>query len=295
MNGRTYEHSGRLGTGPLLVPLIAVPATLLLGLVYGYADAYCPIAGWVSILIVGAYTAAVSCAVGAAGTFGKVRNSGFLALSGAAAGLLALYAGWAAFDAAILGRGAPPSEPGPGYLELLAHPTVVMRIASAIAEHGWYSIAGATPSGLALWLLWGVEAVVIVGGTAAIAGSWQSDTVFCEACDQWCDDAERRPLLALPEGGVEALGPAVEGKPDGLALLERLAASAPSATTVLRVDLKRCPGCNTSDAVRLRLLTHGLDKNGKKTTETKDLSPWLLVDRPASGRLEALGGANAAA
>jgi hypothetical protein len=294
VNGRAYEHSGRLGLGPLLIPVGAIPATLLLALAYGYADAYCPIAGWVSLLMVGAYVVAVGTAVGTIGTFAKVRSDGFMAMAGAAVGLLALYTAWVAFEVAILGKDAASSDRTPSYLELLPHPGVVWEIATSIGEHGWYTIGGGTPSGLILWILWAIEAVAVVLGVTALAGGWHSDHVFCEACDQWCDPAGPLPTLGLPEGGLPALAPAVEGSPDGLAVIEGLAPIASDAPLLVRVDLKRCSGCKQTDAVRLRLVTNALDKQGKKTTETKDLSPWYLVETPVFVRLEAIGRPRAA-
>lgn len=293
MNGREYEPSGQLGIGLVLIPAVAFPLTLLFALAYAYADVYCPIAGWVTALIVAAYVFALGALVGQVGTWAKVRSEGFMALAGVATGLLGLYAAWAAFEVAVFNRGSTDEKLS--YVVVLLSPGGMWGFARAIAQEGWYSIGGATPSGLALWLLWGIEALVIVLGTAAIAGGWHSDHVFCEPCDRWCDDAETTPHLALPEGGVEAIAPAVEGRADGVTVLEGLAPIAADAPSLLKVDLKRCPTCEQTFAVRLRLVTNGVDEKGNKRTETKDLSKRLLVEPAIFRRLEALGASPPAA
>ena len=50
-----YQHSGRLGSGVVVVPVAAVIAAVVLSFAYAYADVYSPIAGYVSIILVAVF------------------------------------------------------------------------------------------------------------------------------------------------------------------------------------------------------------------------------------------------
>lgn len=290
MDGATlHEPSGKLGRGPFVAPLVVIPATLAIALAYGYADVYCPIAGFVSLLLVGAYVFAIGLVVGVVRSFGKVRSAGFMTSLGLAAGLFALYTAWVAFEVALIGKSSEPGEQTPGYLDLFLRPDLVWKFASMINQTGWYSIKSATPSGGVLWGMWGVEAALIVGGTTLMARASLSDEVFCEECNVWCEDDARKPLLAVP-ADLAALQPAIDGDPGGAAALERLDGAVEGSPTFLSLDLKRCPECKQHATSILRLVTITVDKEGKTSTQKADLSPRYVVDPATYERLAALHG-----
>lgn len=287
MDTPVYAHSGRVGLGPVLVPAIGLPAALLLGLAYAYIDVYSPIAGWVSILFVLGFAAALGFTLSLVGSLAKVRSTGFMASAGLLIGLAALYASWAAFEVAIMNRGDRPLEGAPGYLELLAEPGAMWRIASLINETGWYSIKSATPSGVVLWIFWAIEAALVVGGAAMIATVGISGEVFCESCNRWCAASAKQPSLGLPqdEAALEALKHG-----DGAALdeLEKLPRAASGEPVHLAIDLRRCEGCSQTATFQLSVVTRGVDKDGKPTTETASITPQYLVEPDGYRRLEAL-------
>lgn len=282
-----YSHSGRLGAGLIVVPLVGIVAALVLGLVYAYIDVYSPIAGYVSILFVLGFAVALGAAVSRAGAVAKVRSTGFMAAAGLLIGLLALYASWAGFEAALLSKGDDAPADAPGYLDLLTRPVAVWRIAQLINETGWYSIKSATPSGVLLWIFWGVEAAIVVGGAALIAPGGISDEVFCEGCDRWCAPAPRPANLGLP-ADAQVLDQATGGDAAALDALEALPTVAGDEQAHLQVVMKRCGACSDTASFQVKLITRSLDKEGKVNVETKDLTPQHLVDDAAYRRLEAL-------
>jgi len=289
MSPTVHESSGKLGRGPFVAPLVVIPATLAIALAYGYADVYCPIAGIVSILLVGAYVFAIGMVVGVVRSFGKVRSAGFMMSLGLAVGLFALYAAWVAFEVALIGKAADPGEETPSYLMLLLRPDLVWKFASMINETGWYTIKSATPSGIVLWGMWGIEAALIVGGTTLMARASLNDEVFCEECDVWCEEDPRKPLLAVPPD-LAALQPAIDGDPAGVAAFEKLDGVVDGSPTYLSLDLKRCPECKQHATSILRVVTITVDNEGKSTTSKADLSPRYVVDPATYERLAALHG-----
>lgn len=281
-----HEASSRLGLGPLLAPLV-VPATLLLALGYGYADVYFPLdLPLASIVLLGAYTFAVVLVVTQVRQWGKVQSAGFMLVLGPVVGLFALYAAWAAFGAALLGKSARLDERVPGYLDLLLRPDLLWKLALAVNEQGWFTVRSLTPSGLFLWALWAIEAVVIVGGTTATVWVTVRDQVFCEECQAWCLEDLRRPFFDAPRD-LAALQPAIDGGPGSVAALEALPRVSDETSRFLSVELHRCPRCKRFGTSILRLEVISWVR-GKRSTRKTDLSPRFVVDPATYERLAAL-------
>lgn len=282
MGARIHEHSGRLGYGPLVVPVVVLPGTLLLALVYGYAVARLPLGGWVSPVLVVGYTLLLGAFVAELGWRAKVRNVGAMAAVGFGVGLLAVYAGWASFLAA---HRRVPSE---DYLALLVDPGRTWGLACALAPHGWSSILGWTPRAGLLWALWAAEAVVVIGGTTLAGIGAIADELFCEECGAWSVEVEPPVRLALP-ADLAALQPVIDGDDGSVTLLEALPPEAAEAPRHLRVERKRCPVCRGFGAMALRLVAVKVEGDGKTSEDAKELSPWYLADPETVERLTALG------
>lgn len=287
MGAAVHEPAGTLGLGPLLAPVVLLPGTLMLALAYGYAQVYFPLVSVLSVLLVVAYTGAVGHLVTRVRAWGKVRSGGFMLALAPSAGLLALYLAWAAFAAALLGKHADPGEEAPTFLDVLQRPGFVWRLAGLVSEHGRFRFGSVLLSGPVLWGLWLLEAVAIVGGTVSIVRTVIRDQVLCEACGVWCVDDARRPYFAAP---VDPAGfePAIAGDPAGLAALEVLPEPAEDASTFVSLDLKRCPGCERFATAILRVAELTVDRHGRTSSETADLSPRFVVDPVAYERLAAL-------
>lgn len=283
-----YAHSGKLGTGLFVIPLLGIPAALALALVYAYIDVYSPIAGVVSILFVIGFAVALGMTLRVVGSFAKVRSAPFMTAAGILCGLVGLYAAWAGFEAALLGKAAKAGEETPGFLELLAAPGAVWELAKLINHHGWYSIKSATPTGGVLWVMWAIEAAIVVVGVAIMAPSGVVDEVFCERCDRWTALAGGPARLGLPEDDatIETLA---LGGPEAVEALEALP-SVGEAAVRLEVELRRCDACAETATYQVKLARQTVDDKGNVGTERKDLTPKYLAPPDAFSRLAALAG-----
>jgi len=54
---------------------------------------------------------------------------------------------------------------------------------------GAWSVAGLTPTGAVLWVLWGAEALLILA-PAALVPLGVLSVPFCERCDLWCEPSQ---------------------------------------------------------------------------------------------------------
>ena len=278
---QVYKHSGRLGLGPALVPAIGVASALLLSLVYAYITVYSPIAGWVSLFFVAGFGIAMAFTMVVAGRMAKVRNPGFMTLVGLFIGVVALYCSWAAFESVLICRSLDEGEEGIGYLQMLMRPGDLWALCQALNETGWYEIKGSTPSGIALWIMWGIEAAVIVGATVFGALGSISDEVFCESCNAWCDDRDIGLVLGLPtdEGLFNRVK---EGDIGALESLELPLSGMP----FLNIEVKQCESCNDMSSYQAKLVEHKVDDKGNPTTESSDFSEVFVTDSAGMQRLE---------
>jgi hypothetical protein len=266
-----YTHSGKLGFGPVLVPIVAFIASVVLGVAYAYADVYVPVAGYITIVLVAGFAALLGWVIAITGYAARCRSEGFLHLVGLIAGVFALYVSWAAFTYALLKR----SDIGfhGSLLDVLRSPGAIWGFAKAINAEGWYKVLGITPKGVLLWVFWVIEALVIVLGVAIVAGLGIVGRVFCERCNRWCTTTKKAARLGQPQDQSQLAGLG----PDNLAPLMSLPPAPESANPHIRVDTWHCPKCRTTAAVQAKTCSFTVDKKGKREEKTEDLTPVCLV------------------
>lgn len=274
-----YRPSGRLGGALTAVPLAILVSVPILALVYAYVDVYCPIVGYVSFIFLGVYAFAVLLVVSYVGYKAKCRNATFLRTMGLLAGLFALYASWVAFVYALLGReGQMPL----GIVELFLQPRAVWEVVQAINEDGWFSLRSLTPSGVMLWIMWGIEAAVIVGLPTLAASMTIDDELFCEPCNAWCP-AWKQPFLFEMPSDHQRLEPLQSGKVDPLADLATVTAEEPHH---LRLRVQRCEACQSTAAFQAEVVALTQDKEGKQVENAEKLTPLVLLQPIEFQKLE---------
>ena len=277
----TYSHSGKLGLGPVVVPLVGVVTSLILSLVYAYISVYSPIVGIVSVLVLMGYGFGLVLALSLAARLSKVRNTGFLSLVGALVGLFAVYSSWAAFMAVVLSKSGLE---GVTYMGMLTSPEALWEGVKLINDNGWFSVKGSTPTGGVLWALWGVEALVIFGagffgGVIAI-----SDSVFCEGCQEWAEEVEPPARFAITDDPA-LLERAAEADLDALAALP---CTLPVLGAYLQTELLRCETCDKTATLQVKLVKTTINDKGEESEDTDDLSPQVLIGPEAVARIEQL-------
>lgn len=260
-----YSHSGKLGTSIFIVPIGGFIVSVVLSIVYAYVDVYSPIAGYISLLFVVCLAFGLGWSISKLGYLARCRNPGFLHLVGLACGLVALYTSFAAFEYALFDR--YEEDFSATLLDVLFSPGAVWGIAKEINAVGWYTIFGYTPAGIVLWLLWGAEAIIIVGGSSLFATAAINEEVFCETCDQWCSRTPGALHLGFPEeeSALEDL------RPDNLIPLAALESVDSSAPIYLRVDMWKCNSCDTA-ALQTKTCAMVPDDDGKLELKTDDLT-----------------------
>lgn len=260
-----YQHSGRVTLHSFLLPALGLVLAFVGALIYSLGVVYIPIAGFVSLALLVGYAALLGFGMGRLVKLTKCRNMGYLYLMAILVGIFGYYFQWVVFVSALIGQ----MEYGPGLLEgittLLINPSELWALILSINATGWYSIHGYTPKEFFLWVLWAIEAVVILVAPVLFAPSFIAREVFCETCGEWnrVESAERK---AIPPG-EEYLEP----EQVDIESLYFLPAATEDANPYYLLETLHCPLCKTKQGLRASRVTHGQDDKGNPTVETKDI------------------------
>ena len=135
---------------------------------------------------------------------------------------------------------------------------------------------GNTPTGIILWILWAIEALIIVGLAVGLAFGMSADTPFCEDCEKWVDGVSQVPdLTAIHDPSMFANN--LERKNwDTLFMLEKQLKPSRSSTTL---TLKHCESCDSSRFLQVDMVTIGVDKDGNDEVNSTTLMENLIINR----------------
>ena len=195
-----------------------------------------------------------------AGKFGKVRNPTVYLFAGIALGVFATYLSWVWYIWVLT-----------DYEAFLFSPAAILMLLQEIASDGMWSLSSWTPTGLALYAFWLVEAGIIIYFSAFLAVGL--DTPFCEACGEWTKEEENVVVLENTEN--ELLKQALEE--NHFEVLQQLPKADPSSSDSLHVNLHTCPRCSDSNYLAIRQVVVTQDEKGKDETETTDVVKNLHI------------------
>ena len=237
MNFRKYyRHSGICPLMGLLKGLaLGLAASVLLAVVYVLFRHY------VRMIVLGTLvtilTGALASLAGLRGLkHGRVRSDAAANLVALLCGLTTFYVAWILWVALLLHR------PGIGMvplIEVTKHPSVLWETILWINERGTWAMRGDSEpvAGLALWLVWGLEALSLVG--MGVFVSLLTRDSYCEACQRWCEDEENIGLMAA--GDLDETRRRL--KDGDVSYFLALGRPAENALNWLTVKLTTCPGC----------------------------------------------------
>ena len=242
-----YCHSGRTPLVRLLAALAAViPAAVVMAVIYGAAAVYLPKVGYVKLVLILAALLVFGFGFGVGGLTGvmlkwaRVRSIAVVAVVSLLAAVLAYYVSWVTWETLILAREDVEVLP----LRLLARPDGVWYLATMINETGTI-VFGSTETpirGPVLWVLWAVEAAIVVGIASQVPVRMLRHLVYCEPCERWCNHYQA--AVSVGYGDETALRQRLERH--DLAVLQELGQPDLNAPHRFRIDLDNCPTCQNT-------------------------------------------------
>lgn len=258
-----YEHSGAITpVGLILMLVFGAVGALVLGGIYGYAIFYIPLI-YVNFFITIGFGMGVGFMVGLGGELGKIRNMKALVLFGLVAGLFAVYTGWVSWVYAF------SSEE-----RLILPPLEMLSFMNEISAFGIWSIFDWTPQGMALYAIWGIEAIMILAITAGLAWGILSTAPFCERCNEWVKVQDNIQHLAP----IDQPGALVAQLEQGdLTDLKALTLNDDEAGDHTNIELSRCTSCPQSNFLNIKSVVITKDKKGKDESDESTLIENLIL------------------
>jgi len=258
-----YEHSGSIGLiGPIYMLIFGAVGALIFGVIYGYAIFYIPFI-YLNFFITLGFGGGVGFLIGIGGKLGKVRNSNALLFFGFIFGLFAEYVGWSSWILA-----ASEQE------TLLVTPSSILSVIQTVSENGAWSIFGWTPTDTALYIIWVIEAVIIIGTSTMMAWGVISSTPFCEHCNKWIEEKDSiLPLTPIDNPNV-LVAQLEQGDYSSLTTLRK---DDTEPTSYTQIDLLSCPSCQQSNFLTIKSITISKDSDGKEQKDEGTVIENLII------------------
>jgi hypothetical protein len=198
---------------------------------------------------------------------GKVRSPWFAGVVSLGIGLFTTWFMWVTWGYALLHR----SDSDVPFLALV-WPPGLWELMQAVNEHGAWSFKGATPTGAVLWVMWAIEAAILIG-FPLVTGLGVAREPYCEHCDDWCGHAEALFITPPVEQAetAEHLERLDFGWLQNMGGVER-----PPPPRFTRWDLFEC-GCRATNAVRAVGIETKLDEKGQEQVTEHPVLEGLLL------------------
>ena len=276
--GLYYRPSGRFSFSGLVVMLaFGGVAGVVLGAAYGYLDQFNPIV-YINFLATLLFGAGMALAARFGVRNGKVRSPLLAALVGIIIGVIGMYSAWVFWINALSVRSKQAVWAfDPGRL---------WSIMQAIAQHGAWSLKGTNVSGAALWIIWAIEAAIVIGICTVKCRSYAREP-YCEECGAWaepafgglragrCDDA-RSLRMQLEAGNLGALS----------------ALPSPTTDRFSEIKLTMCPECQKVGYLSVAAVTIVAGRKGKAEKKSKTLVEHLRLGPAPLAQAQQMAGAD---
>jgi|GEM_PF-2364547 len=270
---RYYQAPDNVGIGSLI---ILVPSglitSLVLGIIYGIATGLCPFI-YINALITWGYGTVLGITMGKVAESMKFPSQVLGTLLTVGIGIVGAYTAWIGwiFYAS-------------NWEAIVWHPGHVASIMKEIAAEGGWSIFSFTPQGIVLYLIWLLEAGIILFFTRRKYLEFVS-LPYCGHCQQW---AERfslyMPLKLISDGNSLRTGLEAEG----YQALDELQIDPQADDQFGQASLFQCERCDNLNVLSINNVKVTVDKEGNASTENEPVVENILVSLDACNRLKPL-------
>ena len=268
-----YKPSGKFGPLSLVtIPALGAIGALIGGFAYSYAVNWIPFI-YINILLTIAYGFLVGFMIDQGASLGKLRNPALGVLLGLVVGVFAIYTQWVAHFYAVSNQ-----------TQLIWNSAALWEAIARLNETGSWSIgrAGEPVSGLLLYVVWGVEAIIMLGLTVFMA-QLAAHRLFCEGCGKWTDYEETFGPFAPFKDKKDVK---LEMENENFSALENIT----TATDLKKYATITLEGCDTRSCYNLSAVTAQIvkvteNKKGESETDETAVVEGLLINKTTRDRL----------
>jgi hypothetical protein len=261
-----YKHSGKAPIlGLILIGIAGFIAVPILGLIYGVLTRIIPFI-YLNILLVFGFVYAVSYVLSQVAKFGKVRNMILLGLSAFFFGILADYIGWVAWLAVAVGD--------PLFLFEFFFPADIFYIISLVAEEGAWTLSGTTPTGGFLYILWIIEACIVIFGIPYLTLDMLAKTPFCEESNAWADKKSQIGAFTPIADRTQFKQSVAQGN---FSAFNQLKLSAENEMHYTSLEVYECEQCRNFHVLNVNDVNIKINNKGRAETKVKSVVSNLLL------------------
>ena len=261
-SSRYYQPSTEIDVVNLVKLIgLGIVAGIILGGVYAYANFYVPLI-YIGALITAAFAFGLGYVISEAAKILKVRNPLTVIIAAIVSGIAGLYFAWAVWLYILT--------------DVLAFsPGWITGMMGVVGEEGAWSIRGNAVTGTFLYIVWAIEAVMIVGGAYFFGTSDVGETPFCDNCEAWTENNIVASNLEPVRNRPSMVNSLEAHDMSAVTDLKPVPASEPRFTLV---NMHQCAGCASTKFMSVHDVNIKVDDDGNPTEEAEPIVKNLILD-----------------
>ena len=279
-----YKPSGIIPVKGIFISLItAFVITVILSIIYIALQWFIPFI-YLNLFIAAGLGFGVGGAVFIAIGSGKIRNTKYEGVLAALCGLLAWYCQWGLFVSLMseaegsMGGGmwVRSSFNLTGFWYILTHPDILFQAMLSLNDAGTFTLKHNTVSGTLLWVVWVIEALIIIGGPILFSLSGRSTNPFSEQNDQWMEQRDvegKLKSVADPDHMIQELSAG------NLKFLKDFLPADDLSNDYATLRVYESPG-DPVNYISVTNISHKPDKKGELKKETKTVIEYFRTTTP---------------
>ena len=192
-------------------------------------------------------------------------------------GLLADYIGWVGWLAVVAGD--------PLFLLEFFFPFDILYYINLVAQEGAWTLSGSTPTGAILYVVWLIEAFIVIGGTTYLTVTALSKTPFCEDSDTWADKKSILGIFNPLTNTLQFKNAVVQGS---FTPFNELKPSNANDNHYTLLEVYECVDCKNFFVLNVDDVTIKINNKGRAEAKTKPIVSNLIVTPTALSSLRKL-------
>jgi hypothetical protein len=196
-------------------------------------------------------------------------------------GILAWYCQWSLFVSLMAaaegsmggGMWVRSSFNLTGFWYILTHPEILFRAMLSLNEVGTFTLKRNTVSGTLLWVVWVIEALIIIGAPILVSLSGRATSPFSEQNDEWMEDRDVEGKLKTVTDPDQMIKELSTGN---LNSLKDFLPADDLSTDYATLHIYESPGDPVS-YISVINNSHKADKKGELKKETKTVIEYFRV------------------
>lgn len=276
-----YKPSGKIPVKGIFISVVtALVLTVILSILYIALQWFIPFI-YLNFFIAVGLGLGVGGSVFIAIGLGKIRNRQYDRLLAVSSGLLAWYSQWALFVSLMYeaegsmagGMWVRSSFNLTGFWHVFTHPDVLFQAMLNLNDAGTFTLKHNIVSGTLLWVVWVIEALIIIAVPVVFSMSGRATTPFSEQNDQWMEERDMEEKLKTVADPDQMIAELSTGN---LKSLKDFLSADDLQNDYSTLRVYESPG-DPVKYISITNVSHTTDKKGELKKETKTVIEYFRI------------------